>query len=163
KTGTSQDVKDTWFIGTNPNVTFGTWIGYDTPSSVQCPGCSLSYPQRNQELWTRMVNALSDVDSEIMAPSKSFTQPDNIVLASYCEILGIEPFKRCEKLGLVKSDLYNSRYTSRKTEDSLVEGDVPMTLVDGKDVVASAKTTSAFTNEDGSSFAFTPGFQERKG
>ena len=163
KTGTSQDVKDTWFIGTNPNVTFGTWIGYDTPSSVQCPGCSLSYPQRNQELWTRMVNALSDVDSEIMAPSKSFKQPDNIVTASYCETSGMKPSKLCEKLGLVKSDIYNSKYTPSKTDDSLVDGDAPMTVVDGKDVVASSKTPSEFTNEDGSSIAFNPEFLERKG
>ena len=36
KTGTSQDFRDAWFAATtNPNVTFGTWIGYDTPKSLQ--------------------------------------------------------------------------------------------------------------------------------
>src|SRR5699024_10800447 len=60
-TGTSQDVKATWFIRTNASGRVATWIGYDTPASVQCPGCSASEPQRNQEPWTRMVNGLSDV------------------------------------------------------------------------------------------------------
>ena len=31
KTGTSQDYKDTWFVATNPNVSFGVWNGYDEP------------------------------------------------------------------------------------------------------------------------------------
>ncbi|WP_051681466.1 transglycosylase domain-containing protein [Virgibacillus alimentarius] len=48
KTGTSNDYKDAWFVGTNPNVTFGAWIGYDSNHGLDdCPGCSLSYSQRN--------------------------------------------------------------------------------------------------------------------
>ena len=35
KTGTSQDYKDVWFVATNPNVSFGTWMGYDNPKPVQ--------------------------------------------------------------------------------------------------------------------------------
>src|SRR5699024_8389603 len=41
KTGTSTEYKDSWFMGTNPNVTLGTWMGYETPTSVYCEGCSL--------------------------------------------------------------------------------------------------------------------------
>src|SRR5699024_4864476 len=87
----------------------------------------------------------------------------NIVTASYCETSGMKPSKLCEKLGLVKSDIYNSKYTPSKTEDSLVDGDAPMTVVDGKDVVASSKTPSEFTNKDGSSIAFNPEVLEYKG
>src|SRR5699024_11418801 len=99
-----------------------------------------SYSQRNQELWSRMVNALSEIDAETMAPSESFKQPDNIVTKSYCETSGMKPSKLCKKLGLVKSDIYNSKYTPSKTDDSLVDGDAPITVVDGKEVVASSKT-----------------------
>ena len=35
KTGTSQDYKDTWFVATNPNVSFGVWNGYDKPKSLK--------------------------------------------------------------------------------------------------------------------------------
>ncbi len=31
KTGTSNDVKDTWFIGMTPDVVIGVWVGYDAP------------------------------------------------------------------------------------------------------------------------------------
>src|SRR5699024_12527451 len=38
KTGTTDDYKDAWFVGTNPNVTFGTWIGYDKIGRASCRG-----------------------------------------------------------------------------------------------------------------------------
>lgn len=34
KTGTGQDLKDTWFVAVNPNVSFGVWTGYDTPKAL---------------------------------------------------------------------------------------------------------------------------------
>ncbi|WML50646.1 penicillin-binding transpeptidase domain-containing protein [Neobacillus sp. PS3-34] len=37
KTGTGVDFHDSWFVATNPNVTFGIWTGYDTPKSLKVP------------------------------------------------------------------------------------------------------------------------------
>ena len=34
KTGTSNESKDAWFIGSLPNLTFGVWVGYDAPRSL---------------------------------------------------------------------------------------------------------------------------------
>ncbi len=34
KTGTTNDSKDTWFIGMTPNLITGVWVGYDTPKSL---------------------------------------------------------------------------------------------------------------------------------
>lgn len=163
KTGTSQDHHDSWFVGTNPNVTFGTWIGYDTPASVKCTGCSLSYSQRNQELWTQMVNALSDIDPETMVPSERFKQPEGIVSRSYCATSGMASSELCSKAGLVRSDIYDSRFTPNKTDDSLVGGNMPLVVVDGKEVVASAKTPSEFTTKSSGGFMFNPEFLKRKG
>ena len=49
KTGTGVDYYDSWFVATNPNVTFGIWTGYDTPKSLQSTG-SLTYSQRTNNL-----------------------------------------------------------------------------------------------------------------
>ncbi len=163
KTGTSNDMHDSWFVGTNPNVTFGTWIGYDTPSSVACPSCSLSYSQRNQELWLRIVNTLSDIDSDLMAPSEKFKQPDGIVNASYCATSGMAPSELCKKIGLVKSDIFDSKHKPDKTDDSLVGSDLPLVEVDGDSVVASSKTPSEFTSKGSGGVAFNPEFLKRKG
>ncbi|MFU2017584.1 transglycosylase domain-containing protein [Peribacillus butanolivorans] len=35
KTGTTNDVKDIWFVGLTANYTTGVWIGKDTPSNLQ--------------------------------------------------------------------------------------------------------------------------------
>lgn len=34
KTGTTNDAKDAWFVGSLPNLTFGVWVGYDAPRSL---------------------------------------------------------------------------------------------------------------------------------
>lgn len=34
KSGTSQEWENVWFMGTNPNVTLGTWMGYEIPQSL---------------------------------------------------------------------------------------------------------------------------------
>lgn len=163
KTGTSDDYRDAWFVGTNPNVTLGTWIGYDTPASIQCPGCSLSYSQRNQALWANFVNELSDLDSDIMAPQDGFKQPENIVSASYCASSGMAPSGTCSDAGLVRSDIYNSEYVPNKKDDSLIGGSKPLVAVDGKRVIADEKTPSEFTTSEGGGFTFNPDWLEREG
>src|SRR5699024_8903201 len=121
KTGTSDDYKDAWFIGTNPNVTFGTWIGYDSNVGLDyCPGCSLSYSQRAQALWAEFVNAATEINPELLAPQEQFKQPEGIVSRSYCAVSGMLPSELCEKAGLVKSDIYNAKYVPTETDDSLI-------------------------------------------
>ena len=163
KTGTSQDHHDSWFIATNPNVTFGTWMGYDTPSSINCIGCSLSYSQQNQHLWADLINALTEVDQELMAPSEGFQQPDNIVSRDYCATSGMAASELCAKVGLVKSDIYNAKYTPDKTDDSLVGSNMALVTVDGMQVVASSKTPSEFTSSGSGGVSFNPEFLERMG
>ena len=64
KTGTSQDFRDAWFVATNPNVTFGTWIGYDTPKSLQGYYNGLEYNRRNIYYWADLINAAYSVESK---------------------------------------------------------------------------------------------------
>jgi len=121
KTGTSNDYKDAWFIGTNPNVTFGTWIGYDSNVGLDyCPGCSLSYSQRAQALWAEFINAATEINPELLAPQEQFKQPEEIVSRSYCAISGKLPSELCEKAGLIKSDIYNAKFVPTETDDSLI-------------------------------------------
>lgn len=34
KTGTTNDIKDTWFVGFNPDVVTGVWLGFDQPKNM---------------------------------------------------------------------------------------------------------------------------------
>src|SRR5699024_187943 len=92
KTGTSSDHINAWYIGSNPNVTMGSWIGYETESSINnCSNCSLSYHQRNMKLWGEIINAMAEIDSDLITPSERQKQPDGIVQRSYCAISGLIP------------------------------------------------------------------------
>ncbi|MCC2250547.1 penicillin-binding protein [Virgibacillus sp. AGTR] len=159
KTGTSQDYKDAWFVATNPNVTFGTWIGYKTPHSIYNSSMSLSYSQRNMKLWAQLMNKATAIDPELLAPTNSFKRPGGIVQRSYCAISGMLPSELCEKAGLVRSDLFNAKFVPTKKDDSLITGSIVM--VDGKAVVAGPNTPSEFTKGDG--LAFNPEFLKRNG
>ncbi|WP_200411425.1 transglycosylase domain-containing protein [Virgibacillus salexigens] len=157
KTGTSQDYHDAWFVATNPNVTFGTWIGYDTPYPIN--NTSMSYSNRNIKLWAELINSASDVDPELVAPGANFQRPEGIVQRSYCSISGMLPSELCEKAGLVKTDLFNSKYVPTEKDDSLVSGSTVM--VNGKAITAGPNTPSEFTTGDG--LAFNPEFLKRNG
>ncbi|GGK05455.1 hypothetical protein GCM10007063_29810 [Lentibacillus kapialis] len=159
KTGTSQHYKDAWFVGVNPNVSMGVWIGYRKGKSIQCPSCSLSYSQRTQKLWAELVNAASDINPDLVAPDKSFERPDGIVSRSYCAISGKLPSDLCEEAGLIKTDLFNSKYVPTEKDDSLTRGSYVM--VNGKAVAAGDKTPKGFV--EGNGLTFNPEFLKRNG
>src|SRR5699024_10584224 len=123
KTGTSNDYKDAWFVGTNPNVTFGAWIGYDSNHGLDdCPGCSLSYSQRNMKLWTELINSASEINPDLVTPKEKFKRPNGIVERSYCAPSGKLPTDLCRKAKLVKADLFNEKYVPTEKDDSLISG-----------------------------------------
>ncbi|MFZ3578237.1 transglycosylase domain-containing protein [Virgibacillus sp. DJP39] len=158
KTGTSQGWDDHWFVGFNPNVTMGTWIGYDTPHSLNnCSSC-MPYYQRNIKLWAELVNKATELNPELMAPKNNFERPKGIVSRSYCAISGKLPSDLCSKAGLVYSDIFNAKFIPNSTDDSLITG--AFVMVDGKAIVAGPRTPEEFVNGDG--LTFNPEFLKEK-
>ncbi|WP_053218886.1 transglycosylase domain-containing protein [Virgibacillus senegalensis] len=150
KTGTSVDWWDAWFVATNPNVTMGTWIGYDTPKELTCNAqypCSTGYSNRNIGLWSELVNAATEIDPSLMAPENKFSRPDNIVERSFCRTSGMSPSDLCKEIGLVGSDIFNSKFAPDEKDNSLVSGN--FVKVNGKSVKAGDKSPSEFTDGDG--------------
>lgn len=122
KTGTSQDYKDAWFVGINPNVSFGTWMGYDTPKPLQVTYKGMSYSNRNIYLWAKLMNAAYDVAPELVDPAETIKMPGGIVRRSFCAISGLLPSDACARAGLVETDLFNAKFVPSKVDDSLIEG-----------------------------------------
>ncbi|WP_404453653.1 penicillin-binding protein [Virgibacillus necropolis] len=150
KSGTSNNWEDSWFVGYNPNVTFGTWIGYDTPHKLKCDSGCMRYNERNLLLWSKLVNKATEINPELMAPEANFERPDGIVSRSYCAISGNLPSDLCSKAGLVYSDIFNAKYVPTKTDNSLTTG--AYVMVDGKAVIAGPNTPGEFINGDGLTF-----------
>ncbi|WP_449621350.1 transglycosylase domain-containing protein [Robertmurraya sp. Marseille-Q9965] len=122
KTGTAQDYKDAWFVATNPNISFGTWLGYDTPKPLEVKYKGLSYSNRNIYLWAQMMNAAYDVAPDLVDPAETIKMPGGIVRRSFCAVSGLLPSDACSKAGLVETDLFNAKYVPSKVDDSLIEG-----------------------------------------
>lgn len=122
KTGTTQDLKDSWFVATNPNVTFGAWIGYDKPTMLQTSYKGVSHGARNIYLWADLMNAAYDAKPELIDPADNFKMPGGIVRRSYCAVSGLLPSDACTKAGLVETDLFNAKYVPTEVDNSLVEG-----------------------------------------
>ncbi len=72
KTGTTNDIKDTWFVGFNPDVVTGVWMGFDQPVSMgrQESGGSSALP-----IWVDFMRlALKD------KPDVAYAKPETIVV-----------------------------------------------------------------------------------
>ncbi|HEY5975048.1 MAG TPA: PBP1A family penicillin-binding protein [Geobacteraceae bacterium] len=74
KTGTTNDMKDAWFVGFIPQLVAGVWVGYDQERSL---GASGSGGQAAAPIWTEfMQRAVQGL------PSQSFTPPSNVTFAT---------------------------------------------------------------------------------
>jgi penicillin-binding protein 1A len=73
KTGTTNDMKDAWFVGFVPQLVAGVWVGYDQERSLGSGG---SGGQAAAPIWTEfMQRALASV------PVKRFSAPSNVSFA----------------------------------------------------------------------------------
>ncbi|MCL6574167.1 MAG: transglycosylase domain-containing protein, partial [Bacillus sp. (in: Bacteria)] len=141
KTGTGNDYIDSWFVATNPNVTFGIWTGYDTPKSLKSSG--MSYSQRTNNLWAELMNAAYKIKPDLIDPKDSFQVPEGIVKRSYCAVSGMLPSTACSNAGLIESDYFNVNNVPTKVDDSLVEGN--FVTIGDKKYLALASTPKEFS------------------
>ncbi|MEH7106373.1 transglycosylase domain-containing protein [Bacillus sp. JJ1764] len=140
KTGTGNEYIDSWFVATNPNVTFGIWTGYDTPKSLRTSG--LSYSQRTNYLWAELMNAAYKIKPDLVAPKEAFPMPEGIVKRSYCAISGLLPSSLCSRAGLVESDYFSVNHVPTKVDDSLIES--KYVTINGKKYMALSSTPKEF-------------------
>ncbi|SIS52183.1 transglycosylase domain-containing protein [Salimicrobium flavidum] len=156
KTGTSQYYKDTWFVATNPNVTMSMWMGYDFQEQLNRYG----YSSRNTGLWADVVNAVTEIRPELMAPEQDFERPSGIVNRSYCATSGLLVSDLCASVGLGESDIYNAEHVPTQRDDSLMNGD--FVRVQGNLTIAGASTPSEFI-VNGGGVTLKPEFLEENG
>lgn len=161
KTGTSQNYRDVWFVGYNPNISLGLWMGYDDKKEARSLNqFNNTYYQpstRVNMLWANLMNAVYDVNPELIGTSEQFTPPPGVVNASFCGISGLAPSDACTAAGLVKSDLFNRNFLPTKPDDSLIQS--TSVMIDGKAYAALDSTPREFVTENG--IGLNPDFIQR--
>lgn len=117
KTGTTNDMKDAWFVGYVPQLVAGVWVGYDQERSLGSGG---SGGQAAAPIWTEfMQKALAGM------PVRSFVPPADITYANInprtgrlarsgsggvqeCFVAGTEPQSYDEETVPTAAELYES-------------------------------------------------------
>jgi penicillin-binding protein 1B len=72
KTGTTDNLRDAWFVGYTPNLAVGVWVGMDDGSPVGLPGSQAALP-----IWASVMQA-----AVRRSPPARFAPPPGIVMAS---------------------------------------------------------------------------------
>lgn len=71
KTGTTNDLRDAWFVGYTPDLIAGVWVGVDSGASLKLTGAQAALP-----IWTQFMQRAS-----MGYPLKGFEPPAGIVTA----------------------------------------------------------------------------------
>lgn len=87
KTGTSNNFCDNWFIGYTPQITAGTWMGFDEKISL---GYGQDGAKNGVPVWTEFMIAAHD-----SLPVVDFEEPDGIMHADVCLESGEIATDRC--------------------------------------------------------------------
>jgi penicillin-binding protein 1A len=92
KTGTTQDFRDTWFVGFVPDLTAGVWIGYDdfVPLGKKLSSAATSVPW-----WTDFM-----MESVKYVPAREFPVPPGIVFAKIDNDTGLLALPSCRNVVL---------------------------------------------------------------
>lgn len=150
KTGTSQETRDVWLVGYNPNVTMSVWLGYDQENSSLdiMRNSTLAPSTRVNQVWATLMNASYDVNPEFFGTQETFQSPEGVVSRSFCGISGLAPSDGCSGDGLVRSDLFNANVmVPNKADDSLTTG--KYTTIDGNRYAALSSTPEEFVSGGG--------------
>ena len=78
KTGTVDDFTDAWFIGFDPNITIGVWVGYDEKKPL---GPGMEGSRAALPIWMDIMKAYLDKHADRKMPPQ-FEAPGNIVLVT---------------------------------------------------------------------------------
>ncbi|MCI1283353.1 MAG: penicillin-binding protein [Lacticaseibacillus songhuajiangensis] len=77
KTGTSNNYRDIWFIGSTPGVTLASWMGYDN-NYGQTFNMSSSGSSINQRYWTAQMNAIYQQIPDRLKVNKTMAKPSTV-------------------------------------------------------------------------------------
>ncbi|HSS01904.1 MAG TPA: PBP1A family penicillin-binding protein [Kofleriaceae bacterium] len=78
KTGTSNDAKDTWFLGLTPDYAICVWIGFDDNHSMG-----------HETGGSNAVPVYVEIMKQLSPPAKSFTRPAHVVEATIDKATGL--------------------------------------------------------------------------
>jgi penicillin-binding protein 1B len=105
KTGTTNEARDSWFVGYTPRILTTVWVGYDSNKSLKLTGAQAAAP-----VWAEYMKCISDFEPELdfYPPSgvvfRELDRESGLLLTEYCPhangisevfVSGTEPITPC--------------------------------------------------------------------
>ena len=90
KTGTTDDYKDTWFVGYSPYYTAGIWFGYDNNIDPSKRAGWRLYT--HEHLWDKIYTGIVNAKG---LQYQAFEVPEGITKAAVCQFTGLKPGTNC--------------------------------------------------------------------
>ncbi|TCI64806.1 transglycosylase domain-containing protein [Exiguobacterium sp. SH3S1] len=79
KTGTTNNHRDSYLVGSNPEVTLAVWSGYDSQrAEMVSDNTSGQYYQRTQRIWSQTINRVYADNPEAINVNARFSQPSSV-------------------------------------------------------------------------------------
>ncbi|UQS83881.1 transglycosylase domain-containing protein [Bombilactobacillus thymidiniphilus] len=77
KTGTSNNFRDNWFVGSTPGVTLASWMGYD---NLYGDNYNLrdDSTETNQTTWANLMNSVYESNPELLDLNNSMSKPASV-------------------------------------------------------------------------------------
>ncbi|WP_057769521.1 transglycosylase domain-containing protein [Lactobacillus selangorensis] len=89
KTGTSNDYKDIWFIGSTPGVTLASWMGYDNNYGNSYTLTSES-SESNNAYWAALANAIYKADPSALKLKQTMAKPSGVTTTTVLKKTGLK-------------------------------------------------------------------------
>ncbi|MDG3062962.1 penicillin-binding protein [Lacticaseibacillus casei] len=77
KTGTSNDFRDIWFIGSTPGVTIASWMGYDNSNGTNYT-LDENSSMTNEAYWSKLANAVYHTIPKQFKVDKKLARPSTV-------------------------------------------------------------------------------------
>jgi penicillin-binding protein 1A len=108
KTGTTNEYRDSWFIGFTPRIATGVWVGFDQPRSIIQRGFAseIAVP-----IWANFMKAATRGDRPTWIRA-----PRSIVSAQVCSVSGMRAGEGCEHAEIQTEDGETRRRSPVYTE-----------------------------------------------
>ncbi|KRM24425.1 transglycosylase family protein [Latilactobacillus graminis DSM 20719] len=87
KTGTSNDNRDIWFIGSTPGITLASWMGYDSTGRNLTDNSSLI----NEKYWSKLANSVYQIDPSLMRLEDDREKPRTVTSSKVLKLTGQLP------------------------------------------------------------------------
>lgn len=118
KTGTTQEKRDSYLVGSTPEVTLAIWSGYDN----QELGMTDAYPygpyyQRTQRIWAQTVNRVYADKPEVFNSGARFQQPSSVSARDFQDSGTFSEKKKAEEAKKKKEAEEKKKAEAEKKEE----------------------------------------------